>query len=266
MAPTQFELMIGFGGGNSQMRRALSEGWEGVPRERLPALFVSYYYYKRFKSLRPHLHFRSWSMDSGGFSAFAVGAHIDLKAYTECCKHLLATDPALVEVYALDQMADWEGTRKNTVYMWTQGVPAIPIFHYGGPWEILDWYKKEFPWRLAIGGLANVPGRKKIFQAARLIRHAWPARLHGLGITAPEALWRLPYATVDSVSWSLNPSKYGKFVSFGHYSSGIRDSTTSIRTDLEYFLKAERELRSRWASTFTALDKEIPEWPIREMP
>src|SRR5687768_9801946 len=117
-------------------------GWE---EGRQPALLCSYWYIANFDKRREQMSFRDWVLDSGAFSAFNSGAKIELAAYTDFCAERLASDPKLSEVFALDVIGDWRAGRRNVDEMWRRGVPAIPCYHAGEPWEVLLDYAKEFP-------------------------------------------------------------------------------------------------------------------------
>ncbi len=102
-----------------------------IPADSAPSLLISYVYIDAFFKVRGGYQYRDWCLDSGAFSAFKSGQVVDLAEYTAFCKHHLAADPKLVEVFALDVIGDWRGSRKNTDAMWADGVPAIPVYHYG---------------------------------------------------------------------------------------------------------------------------------------
>ena len=76
-------------------------------------------------------------MDSGAFSAWKSGAQIDVTQYIATAKELLATDPTLSEVYALDVIGDHKATLKNVETMWEAGIAPIPTFHEGEPEKVL---------------------------------------------------------------------------------------------------------------------------------
>ena len=71
-----------------------------------PGLLVSFYFLKDFQKNRHRYAFRDWVMDSGAYSAHNSGAQIDLQEYIDTCRRLLAEDPMLTEVYALDVIHD----------------------------------------------------------------------------------------------------------------------------------------------------------------
>lgn len=211
--------------------------------EDLPALLVSYFYYEQFKQNRPKYHFRDWVMDSGAFSAHNSGAVIDLKAYIDCCKELMATDPQLTEVFALDVIGDWKGTLKNTEKMWKAGVPAIPCFHYGEPWDVLLGYAKDYP-KIALGGCVGRRDKDKFAQ--QCFARVWPKKIHGFGFGAERSLMLLPWHSVDATNWEIGPCKFGRWASFGNASISVRGSQQNLRAEVEWYLDLERRTRVKW--------------------
>src|SRR5262245_15573164 len=125
-----------------------------VPRKPgVASLLVSYYYLDRFLrgKVRFNYNFRDWVMDSGAFSAHNSGKVISLEKYIEVCLKLLAEDKQLTEVFSLDVIYNPEASVENTEKMWQAGVPAIPTFHFGEPWEFLQEMAKQYP-KIALGG------------------------------------------------------------------------------------------------------------------
>ena len=119
-------------------------GRQQLPEGSRPALLVSFFYLRPFLEKRARWAIRDWVMDSGAFSAANAGARIDLVEFTDTALRLLAEDPQLSEVYSLDVIGgDWRETARNTEYMWGRGVPAIPAWHKGEPWDVLEGYAKE---------------------------------------------------------------------------------------------------------------------------
>lgn len=200
-APPQVRLahVPGAQGDNVLLGR---NGVERMSDTSLPALLVSYYYLEKFIEHQHRYCYRNWVMDSGAFSAFSSGVTIDLQEYIKCCKRLMQTDPTLVEIFALDVIGDWKGTKKNTEEMWRQGVPAIPCFHYGEPWDVLKGYCKDYP-KVALGGC--VGKRDKLKFVGQCFARAWPHKFHGFGFGDEAAILGYPFASTDATNWELTP-------------------------------------------------------------
>src|SRR5688572_29598209 len=128
-APNELTVRIAVGSMHERAHRtALQPG-----ADRLPALLISYVYLRQFQQNRHRYRFRDWVMDSGAFSAANSGRVISLAEYVKVCHHLMATDPTLTEIFALDVIGDPKASAENAAAMWADGIPAIPCFHYGEP-------------------------------------------------------------------------------------------------------------------------------------
>lgn len=237
-----------------------------IPREVAPPLLLSYVYVRKFLEEQARYRYRCWAMDSGGFTAWKSGETIDLVAYTDLCQQLFETDPTLVEVMALDVVGSWRQSVKNFEYMWSRKVPALPIYHYGEPVELLRDLRAAFPYKIAIGGMAGLfSGKKKLAQLAAILQHCWPCRVHGLGVGSRSAVMALPFHSVDASNWEIGPCKFGNWRSFGKGVS-VRGSNHDLRVEIEYYARVEREARSRWRTEMVKLEAEQPPWPIRRLP
>jgi hypothetical protein len=218
-----------------------------------PALLVSYVYLAPFRQHRARYAFRDWVLDSGAFSAHQVGTPIDLGAYIATCQELLATDPQLTEVFALDVIGDWRGTVRNTEAMWAAGVPAIPAFHVGAPWELLRDLAQQYP-KIALGNAvgyrAKLPWAAQCF--ARIKRDLGRlVPIHGFGFGTAEQVLALPWHSVDATNWEIGPCKFGRWNSFGQLS--VRGSQQNLRAEVEWYLRLEAKARVRWRAEMAAL-------------
>lgn len=232
------------------------QGVRGVAplsRESAPALLVSYVFLKPFLERQAAYVYRDWVLDSGAFSAYMSGTVIDLTAYIETCRELLATDPTLTEVYALDVIGDWRGTVRNTEAMWAAGVPAIPAFHGGEPWDVLVALARDYP-KVALGGVAYAKVGLKLAWARQCFARVWPKRLHGFGFGGARAILALPFHSVDATNWEIGPCKFGNWRSFGGGNLSVRGSRQNLRSEVEWYLDLERRARERWRKEMAELE------------
>lgn len=247
-------------------------GRNGVPRiERGMPMLVSFYYVKGFMRERGRYAVDKWVLDSGAYSAFASGAKIDLAEYTEFCLEVLSTDPDLVEVYSLDVIggSEWRKTLDNMERMWAAGVPAIPTYHLGEPWEMLEIIRRDYPGKIAIGGAACAKGRAKLDQARQVFARAWPARIHGFAFGGKAAIRTLPFHSVDATNWQISPLRYGnwhitpdvlrKFSNIGRISQ--RGSRQDLSSEVARYGELQRWARFRWRREMALLERECAPWP-----
>lgn len=216
-----------------------------------PALLISYFYLKNWIKYQSRYIYRDWVMDSGAFSAHASGNAIDLLAYIEKCKELLANDPTLTEVFALDVIGDWRASMKNLEQMWKAGVPAIPAYHVGEPTDVLMTLARDYP-KIALGGCVGFRGRDAF--AAQCFARVWPKKIHGFGFNGEKSIMALPWHSCDSTSWEIGPCAFGRWNTFGGKALSVRGSKQNLRGEVEFYLSLERRARSKWKKQMAELD------------
>ena len=230
--------------------KALKKGLSPTSNADLPALLVSFYYLNPFVRQRDKYAFRDWSMDSGAFSAHNSGKAIDPKEYTETCRHLLATDPMLTEVFALDVIGDHRASLRNCEKMWEDGIEAIPCFHRGEPWDALLHIAKNYP-KIALGGVVGLHAKKKMEWVGQCFARVWPKRIHGFGMGARDMVLGFPFESVDATNWELGPCAFGRWNKFGNMS--VRGGEQNLRVEVDYYLELERLARARWRKEMAQL-------------
>ena len=107
------------------------------------------------------------------------GATIKLQEYIDTCKRLMAEDPTLTEIFALDVIGDWRASLKNVEEMWRQGIEAILAFHPGEPEAALKGIAKDYP-KIALGGVVGWVKKKKRNSSPSALLASGPPRFTGL--------------------------------------------------------------------------------------
>lgn len=238
-------------------------GVEALPDTSLPALLVSYWYLEQFEKNRHRYCYRDWVMDSGAFSAHNSGVTIELQDYIDCCKRLMKTDSTLTEIYALDVIGDWEAGLLNTEKMWKQEVPAIPCFHYGEPWELLELLCLEYP-KIALGGCVGKRDKNKF--AAQVFARAWPKKIHGFGFGHEDSILQFPFHSTDATNWEMGPCAFGRWAAFGGATISVRGSNQNLRAEVEYYLDLEERARVKWKREMDELESIAPTIRLCLMP
>lgn len=228
---------------------ALTKGL-GVKRETAPAVLVSYFYLDLFVRNRHRYNFRDWVMDSGAFSAHHSEADIDLVKYIETSAHLLASDEKLTEVYSLDVIGDWRASLKNTEQMCAAGIPAIPCFHFGEPWDVLIALARDYP-KIALGGCVGLHAKKKIEFAKQCFARVWPKKIHGFGFGGEAAIMAVPFHSVDATNWESGPCRFGQWKQFGKAS--VRGGSQNLKGEVDWYLALEHRARFKWANVLSEL-------------
>ncbi len=145
--------------------------------------------------------------DSGGFSAYSMGASVDVHDYSRW----LVKWGHLIHVYvALDVIGDGPASEENLRIMEEEhGLHPVPVFHCGEPWDFLVRYCERYPY-VALGGMVGQPVAAVLpwlVQAVR-IGNEHGTRFHGFGQTRHEVLSAVPLYSVDSSSWGSG-HRYG---------------------------------------------------------
>ncbi len=145
-------------------------------------------------------------LDSGAFSAYMLGAQIDLDAYIHYCK----TNADIIEqVSVLDGIGDPKVTYDNQTYMERNGVRPIPCFHYGEDESWLLHYLQNYDY-ISLGGMVPVSKPQLVAWLDRIWHNYLcdskgkaRVRVHGFGLTKLDLMWRYPWYSVDSTSWLM---------------------------------------------------------------
>ena len=145
-------------------------------------------------------------IDSGAFTAHTSGKAVDHHAYLRW----LAQHAGRVRfAFSLDVIGDPVASMKNyltAVDAVGDRVRIVPTWHIGTDFAVLDELTRATDY-VAIGGAVPYASRQKVlmrqFVAAHRIARDNGARLHGLGVSGSGAVRRLPWASVDSSSWTI---------------------------------------------------------------
>ena len=245
--------------GDNPLRGA--RGHTKLPLDEAPGLLVSYAYLRGWDGKQENFVYTDWMLDSGAFSAHNRGTKLDLDAYIGVCKRLMATDPTLAEIIALDVVGDWRATVRNAEKMWAAGIPAIPTYHYSEPEDVLRGFGRDYP-KVAIGGMSILRGSTKREWAEQCFARLWPKAIHGFGVTDVRICTSLPWSSVDSATWCLRPCRYGQWRSFGSNKKpvAIRGASHNLRPEIAWYAKLERQMRAHWHEELEKLDYRSHVW------
>lgn len=195
--------------------------------------------FDKFQQARASLAFRDYALDSGAFTAMTEGRPVRVEDFIARVRDLRASDPQLVEVFALDVIGDAAASMVNYRAIERAGIDAIPTYHYGEPWEVLDELARSYP-KVAIGGVARRLSQREEW-AERCLQRVWPKRVHGFGYSAP-SLARLPFHSIDASTWAYASKGFGKYLSMRSKQLSIR-GRPNIRVEVEHNLRLERQAR-----------------------
>ena len=151
-------------------------------------------------------------LDSGAFSAWTQGLEINIQEYIEFIKE----HQDIIEIYAnLDVIGingkqpgklTAEKTLENQKIMEKAGLNPLPCFHFGEPFEFLQYYVDNYDY-VALGvagntGIKLVPWLDTCFGDYICGKDGIPkVKVHGFAVTSLPVMMRYPWYSVDSTSW-----------------------------------------------------------------
>jgi len=165
-------------------------------------------------------------LDSGAFSAWAQSARVNLDEYIKFIKENIDIIHAYVNLDVIPGQMWRTPTSKeveisaqkgwdNLIYMENQGLKPIPVFHQG---ERLYWLDKLLKHGCDWIGISPANDRStlekmewldKVFDFITTDDGIPIIKTHAFGVTATHLLFRYPWYSVDSTSWTTI-SRYGK--------------------------------------------------------
>lgn len=161
---------------------------------------ISYHYYREPTQIAKVMRFQQGGVtrfigDSGAFSAYQIGATIELSTYAMWCRTWW---DHFCWCASLDVIGDPQASWTN----WTRlrdrhQLLTVPTLHAGCGTRWLDAYAKEGADLIGLGGMAGSGQAPRAFRwAVHMVRHArdhWPqVRFHLWGVTGHNFLETLP--------------------------------------------------------------------------
>ncbi|MCK4501230.1 hypothetical protein KAU11_12085 [Candidatus Babeliales bacterium] len=151
-------------------------------------------------------------LDSGAFTAATKGITIDIDKYINYIKDNINN----IAVHAcLDVIGDPKKTEEQQLYMESQGVTPLPVFHFSkkNDYSIFEKMCEKYDY-IALGGVAmgirDMPRVVDHFNKCfKIVGRYWAKgrkiRIHGFGVTAVSLLTQYPFYSADSTSWLSGP-------------------------------------------------------------
>lgn len=217
-----------------------------MPKQ-LPAILVSYAYYKGFARHRQGMRFRNWALDSGAYTAWNIGKEVNLDEYISFCKQIKQSDSTLAEIIALDVIGSAKGSLQNSLKMKHAGVDAMPVFHIGDDFGILNEYLAGWD-KVGLSCRFGEPLKQSRKFYDKCFAAGWPKKFHSFGWVSENMLFNYPFHSSDASSWALQPCGYGQWKEFGRIK--LRGSDMNILSNVHWFLDLENRLTAKWGALF----------------
>jgi hypothetical protein len=166
-----------------------------------PNVLTSYHFWKK-QNIDTAVTESEWELsmfaDSGAFSAYSMGATIDVHEYGAWLAEWKHRYPFMSN---LDVIRNPVASAENLAALETHGLEPLPVFHIGSPMDILDELADRYPY-IALGGMVGVDTATSFKWAATCFKVAGNrTTFHGFGQTSTRIMEALPWRSVDSTSW-----------------------------------------------------------------
>lgn len=223
------------------------------PHEKEPLnILVSYVYLNQFvrdaQAGGYYNRLGRTKLDSGAFSAWRSGKKIDIDALiTESKK------PYWHESVGLDVIGDAEGTKRQSMYMKAQGSPSYPVFHFGEPWDYLDFYCANFP-KVGLSCRFGEPTDQSTRWVEQCFARRWPHKFHSFGWTSDKVLLRVPFHSADSSTWQQGPAAWGTWAVYGgHVPVRGKDAQFTFAANVAWYQRLQARLEQQWGRALATL-------------
>ena len=174
-------------------------------------------------------------LDSGAFSAYTLGAEIDLPGYCEYILRnidILRKDEGILMASVLDGIGDAQKTYENQLRMESLGVRPLPCFHAGEDERYLEWYVKNYDY-ITLGAMVGNSRKQLCVWLDRMFENYLTdgsgrprIKVHGFGITSIPIMERYPWWSCDSSSW-IQSAAFGSVITPNHGPISVSDKSPS---------------------------------------
>lgn len=234
--------------------------WEEVQvikKVRPPRLLCSYWYFKN-KPLSKFCEELGYQpeilLDSGAYSAFTKGKHVNVLDYIE---YIRANRAYITNYISLDVIGDPLMTLLLCEFMWSACLCPLPVIHYGEDLKFMDYYQKGWPpIPIALGGTVPVRDKKAVAAWCAEVKRQYPdTELHLLGSSSKALLHSGALTSCDASTWYMQAvNGRPKTIPGRDRAAKIQRAEANMRRIMEVFDEATVPLTD---STVERTDSEI---------
>lgn len=180
----------------------LREEIEVIRKVRPPRLLCSYWYFKN-KPMAEFCEELGYQpeilLDSGAWSAFTKGKHVNLLDYIE---YIRENRDYITRYITLDVIGNPYMTMAIWDFMNTVGLFPVPVIHYGDDLELLKYYLAEGANLVALGGTVPIHDKSVVAEWCTEVKRKYPgAELHLLGSSSQKIIACGAVSSCDSSAW-----------------------------------------------------------------
>jgi hypothetical protein len=185
--------------------------WEEVQvikKVRPPRLLCSYWYFKN-KPLAKFCEELGYQpeilLDSGAYSAFTKGKHVNVLDYIE---YIRANRDYITNYISLDVIGDPRMTLLLYQLMRSAGLNPIPVAHYGEDVLLVDYHQEGQSPLVALGGTVPIRDKRVVAAWCADVKRKYPdTELHLLGSSSKAILESEALTSCDSSTWYIQATK-----------------------------------------------------------
>lgn len=195
-------------------------------------ILLSYMFFKEPKKVLEAVNLikpKNVIIDSGAFSVWANGQTVDIGQYAKFCHNVKEVFPKDINLYVvnLDVLPGRFGVRpneqqkedsakqgwENMITLEKEGLKVIHVFHQHESFEWLDKLMKHSDY-IGVSPANDVSMKEKLNWLNQVFSITKDKiKTHGFAVTSHNQLYRYPFYSVDSSSWTA-PSRFGRIPVF----------------------------------------------------
>ena len=226
----------------------LREEMQVIKKVRPPRLLCSYWYFKN-KPLSKFCEELGYQpeilLDSGAYSAFTKGKHVNVLDYIE---YIRANRAYITNYISLDVIGDPSMTLLLCDLMWSAALCPIPVIHYGEDLRFIDYYRKGWPpMPIALGGTVPIRDKRVVAAWCAEVKRKYPdAELHLLGSNSGVIRDSGVLASCDASTWYIQAVKgLPRTIPGRDRAAKIQRAEANMRKIMEVFDEATVPLTDR---------------------
>lgn len=169
-----------------------------------PRLLCSYWYFKS-RSLAAFCETLGYKpeilLDCGAYTAYAAHKNVNLLDYMA---YIRDNSDFITNYISMDVIGDDALTRMFYNVMCAKGFDPIPVLHYNGEWETLQYYLDIGKTFIALGGTVPISDKSLVVQWCEKLSESHPElRFHLLGSTSSKLLSCESIVSCDATTWYM---------------------------------------------------------------
>ena len=201
-----------------------------LEEEKVENVLISYAFFKspnKTRELFANYNPKNLMIDSGAFSVWTRGEEVNIELYAYFCERIKELFSSSIYCVNLDVLPGRFGQRptqeqvensaeegwKNMEYLESKGLKVIPVFHQHEDFKWLDKMRNHCDY-IGISPANDVSMKEKLNWLNKVFLIIKDTiKTHGFAVTSWQQLYKYPFFSVDSSSWTSS-SRFGSICVF----------------------------------------------------